>query len=482
MAGIWGAEAQDTAARLVLRHTVLREEIAVPVTRDGPRFRADLLPESTAALAEGRWSTLLGDVPVRLLTSAGADLPCPHTLAGRRFTAARRHGDRLELVAGSPLAEAERGAYRQRGLRTAYYPDRRRHSPLSDTVLFAGGDSPRAVLAELVGRGCGLRPLWVTGDRRHAAPPGAAPVEWYSRGWYEALATARHIVTDDQLPDWFERRPGQTVVQIWHGTPLGRIGTDLTGTPHADHRRIEALPRLARQWSLLVSPSRWATPVLRRALAYDGEVLEAGNPANDPLLAPGRDRVRDRVRAALGAGPDARVVLYAPTYRIHLPLGPRQPGLHRPDPAGLDVVELERKLGEDHVVLVRRHARVAGAPPGGRDVSAHPTTSGLLLAADVLVTDYSGLICGFAHTGRPMLFHPYDLAHYRDTARGFYADFEALAPGPLLADTGAVAEALREPEAVGAAHADAYAAFRAAFCDLDDGRAAARVVDRLTGC
>ncbi|PKV86036.1 CDP-glycerol glycerophosphotransferase [Streptomyces sp. TLI_146] len=481
VAGTWDAEARETAARLVLRHTVLREEVAVPVARDGARFRAAVPAEATGSLAEGRWSTLLGDVPVRLLTSAGADLPRHHTLAGRRFTAARRHGDRLELVAGSPLAEAERGAYRQRGLRTAYYPDRRRHGPLHDTVLFAGGDSPRAVLAELSRRESGLSPLWVTGDRR-AAPSGAEPVEPYSRGWYEALATARHIVTDDQLPDWFERRPGQTVVQTWHGTPLGRIGTDLTGTPHADHRRIEALPRLARQWSLLVSPSRWATPVLRRALAYEGEVLEAGNPANDPLLAPGRDRARERVRASLGASPDARVVLYAPTYRTHLPLGRRHPALHRPDPAGLDVVELERKLGEDHMVLVRRHARVAGAVPGGRDVSAHPTTSGLLLAADVLVTDYSGLICGFAHTGRPMLFHTYDLAHYRDTARGFYADFEALAPGPLLADTGAVAEALREPEAAAAAHADAYAAFRTAFCDLDDGRAAARVVDRLTGC
>ncbi|GGP68390.1 bifunctional glycosyltransferase/CDP-glycerol:glycerophosphate glycerophosphotransferase [Streptomyces melanogenes] len=482
VAGTWGAEANETGARLVLRHIVLREEVTVPVTRDGVRFRATVPAEVTGSLTEGRWSTLLGDVPVRLLTSAGADLPRHHTLAGRRFTAGRRHGDRLELVAGSPLAEAERGAYRQRGLRTAYYPDHRRHGPLSDTVLFAGGDSPRAVLAELVSRDSGLTPLWVTGERWRAAPPGAEPVEPYSRGWYEALATARHIVTDDQLPEWFERRPGQTVVQTWHGTPLGRIGTDLTGTSHADHRRIEALPRLAHQWSLLVSPSRWATPVLRRALAYEGEVLEAGNPANDPLLAPDRDRVRAQVRAALGAGPDARVVLHAPTYRTHLPLGPRHPGLHRLDPAGLDLVELERKLGEDHLLLVRRHARVAGAPRGGRDVSAHPTTSGLLLAADVLVTDYSGLICGFAHTGRPMLFHTYDLAHYRDTARGFYADFEALAPGPLLADTGAVAEALREPESAASAHAGAYAAFRTAFCDLDDGRAAARVVDRLTGC
>ncbi|WP_344075629.1 bifunctional glycosyltransferase/CDP-glycerol:glycerophosphate glycerophosphotransferase [Streptomyces crystallinus] len=518
VAGTWSADGFG-GARLVLRHTVLREEVTALLTRDGVRFRATVPAEAMASLTEGRWSILLGEAPVRLLTSTGAALPRPRDLFGRRFTAARRHGDRLELVAGSPLAEAERGAYRQRGLRTAYFPDRRPHGRLGnavlrrdtvlpgtvppgtvlpdtvlpdtvlrdtvlrDTVLFTGGDSPRAVLAELVARGSGLTPLWVTGDRRRAAPPGAAPVEPGSRAWYEALATARHIVTDDHLPEWFERRPGQSVVQTWHGTPLGRTGTDLTGTLHADHRRIEALPHLARQWSLLVSPSRWATPVLRRALAYEGEVLEAGNPANDALLAADRDRTRARVRAALGAGPDARVVLYAPTYRCHLPLGPSHPGVHRPDPAGLDVVELERKLGQDHLVLVRRHARVAGAVAGGRDVSAHPTTSGLLLAADVLVTDYSGLICGFAHTGRPMLFHTYDLAHYRDTARGFYADFEALAPGPLLSDTGAVAEALAAPESGATTHAGAYTAFRAAFCDLDDGRAAARVVDRLTaGC
>lgn len=76
VAGTWGADdVRDAAARLVLRHTVLREEVAVPVARDGVRFRATVPPETTASLVEGRWSTLLGDFPVRLLTSAGAALP-----------------------------------------------------------------------------------------------------------------------------------------------------------------------------------------------------------------------------------------------------------------------------------------------------------------------------------------------------------------------------------------------------------------------
>ncbi|MFO1533925.1 MAG: CDP-glycerol glycerophosphotransferase family protein [Thermoplasmatota archaeon] len=37
----------------------------------------------------------------------------------------------------------------------------------------------------------------------------------------------------------------------------------------------------------------------------------------------------------------------------------------------------------------------------------------------------------------------YDLAEYRDETRGFYFDFEAGAPGPLLATSGAVGDALQ---------------------------------------
>ena len=43
-----------------------------------------------------------------------------------------------------------------------------------------------------------------------------------------------NIVTNTQLPEWFERRDGQTVVQTWHGTPLKRIGLDLAGTAQAN--------------------------------------------------------------------------------------------------------------------------------------------------------------------------------------------------------------------------------------------------------
>jgi CDP-glycerol glycerophosphotransferase len=85
----------------------------------------------------------------------------------------------------------------------------------------------------------------------------------------------------------------------------------------------------------------------------------------------------------------------------------------------------------------------------------------------------------YANTGRPMLFFTYDLDAYANGIRGFYADFSEIVPGPLLRTTDDVAEALRDLDAVRSSHAQRYQEFTRRFCELDDGHASARVVDRL---
>ncbi|MFD8062673.1 CDP-glycerol glycerophosphotransferase family protein [Streptomyces cyaneofuscatus] len=486
--------ASCAGASLLLRHETLDETVPVTeVTVEGlptGRFSARIAPP----LPEGPWALHLDGHPVRVLTSLAAHLP----RGDSALALERRNGDRLTVLAAPALPVAERSAYSRRLLRDAHHPARRTtaHLPLLDTVLYAGGsggDSPRAVHAELVRRGTETEHLWVTGTtpgRTTPVPPGARAVPVHSAAWYEALARSRRIVTDEQLPAWFERRPGQSVVQTWHGTPLGRFGTGLTETLYADHQHLATLAHRSAQWSVLVSPSRFATPLLRRSLAYGGEVLEAGSPANDVLCAPDREKTAEEIRRTLGVPEDHRVVLYAPTYRDHLAHPPSAsrdapdrtaPGPYRWDPA-LDPHALARSLGPGHTVLVRRHPRVTGGVrngPGVLDVSGHPSAAGLLLIADVLVTDYAGLMFDFALTGRPMLFHTYDLEHYRDTVRGFCLDFETRAPGPLLVTTDEVAQALHGLGAVAARHADAYESFRRDYCDLDDGGAAGRVADRL---
>src|SRR5207244_7038343 len=102
---------------------------------------------------------------------------------------------------------------------------------------------------------------------------------------------------------------------------------------------------------------------------------------------------------------------------------------------------------DEHVGLRRAHKAVAATVdlerhPRVRNVSDRDDIGELLLAADVLVTDYSSVMFDFAVTGKPMLFFTYDLARYRDELRGFYFDFVSEAPGPLIETQADLVEAL----------------------------------------
>ncbi len=70
-----------------------------------------------------------------------------------------------------------------------------------------------------------------------------------------------------------------------------------------------------------------------------------------------------------------------------------------------------------------------------------------------------------------MLFFTYDLEQYRDNLRGFYFDFEAEAPGPLLATSDEVIAAIGNIDSVAEQHRGAYRKFTEKFCPLDDGKA-----------
>jgi CDP-glycerol glycerophosphotransferase len=277
------------------------------------------------------------------------------------------------------------------------------------------------------------------------------------------------------MPSFYRKRSGTTYLQTWHGTPLKRIAFDIPGRTFAN--RPEYLRDLSRdiaKWDALVSPNPLSTEVMRRAFRYDGEVLETGYPRNDLLLDPRRAEIRRRVRDELGIPEASRAVLYAPTWRDSHAFS-----------LELDVARLLGEL-DGHFLLLRLHQLVdpaAGlaADPRFRDVSTYTDNRELFLAADVLVTDYSSVMFDFAVTGKPMLFYTYDLDSYRDEVRGFTFDFEREAPGPLCRDTGELIEELGELDAVIDRFRPGYEAFRARFCGLEDGRAAARVIDAVFG-
>jgi CDP-glycerol glycerophosphotransferase len=349
-----------------------------------------------------------------------------------------------------------------------------------DVVLFESwrgqfSDNPRAISEELHRRGVGLEHVWVIDPALAGElPDWVVPVAPESAEHIALMGRARYLVANGTVLGFHRKRRGTTFMQTWHGTPLKRIGFH---TRRSDSRTARlAAKTLAKNipnWDLLVSPNAFSTAILREAFRYSGTVLETGYPRTDLLVAPEAGAIRERVRKHLGIAPDQCAVLYAPTFRDD-----RRFALEA------DVQQVARELGGTHVVLLRTHKIDTGQLTLGdeslfQDVSRYSDNRELYLAADLLVTDYSSVMFDFAVTRKPMLFYAPDLAEYRDELRGFYFDFEAEAPGPILSNADALTRAVEDVEAGAERWKDAYAAFVDRFCHLDDGRASARVVDAL---
>jgi CDP-glycerol glycerophosphotransferase len=341
-------------------------------------------------------------------------------------------------------------------------------------------DNPRALYESLIASGHPGTHVWlVDSEHVHEFPADVETAEIGSEQCVKELESADVVVSNTHIElDW-DKSPGTRYLQTWHGTPLKHIHFDSLWAPpgHVAH-----LTEDVRRWDYLLSPNRASTEILRKAFGFSGEVAETGYPRNDVLTGPHRDRIRDRVRRRLGIGANATVVLYTPTWRDDVldAQGRQDFRLH------LDLDEFTRRLGDDHYLLLRTHFLISAqlppiGRPGVRDVSAYPDVSDLYLAADVMVTDYSSTMFDFAVTGKPLLFYTYDLAHYRDTLRGFYFDFAQHAPGPLLPTSADVVGALADLALVRARYAPAYDRFREKYCHLDDGRATARVIERFLG-
>ena len=293
----------------------------------------------------------------------------------------------------------------------------------------SGGDNPAAICEDLAAHDVRAPLWWSVVDGTVPVPSGAVPVVVGSQEWVEALRTSRVIVTNDHLPDWFSKREGQHLLQTWHGTPIKKLLHDAApGSVSLRYQRLMA--RQVPQWDLLLAQNREAEQRLRRALGYGGQVRVGEYPRNVRLL--GGIEVGRRVRSDLGIGEEQQVILYAPTWRERL----RHPGglAGHSNGQGLqgDVYPAHRT---DAVVLMRTHHMNRARPgPGLVDVSRYPSIEELMMAADVLVSDYSSIFLDFALTGKPAVVYVPDLEHYRDVERGLYGDWPRGSGLPVALD------------------------------------------------
>ena len=380
---------------------------------DGPAIEAPIVPAPAGGAA----------VPDDVVPGGGSGRP-----ARRARIITRRDGS-VAVAVIPPLTPRERS---RRGRRFLVEREAEALRPAVFMESFggrSGGDNPAAICEDLAAHDVRAPLWWSVVDGTVPVPSGAVPVVVGSQEWVEALRTSRVIVTNDHLPDWFSKREGQHLLQTWHGTPIKKLLHDAApGSVSLCYQRLMA--RQVRQWDLLLAQNREAEQRLRRALGYSGQVRVGEYPRNVKLL--GGIEVGRRVRSDLGIGEEQRVILYAPTWRERL----RHPeGLAGHSNGQGLLGEVYPAHRTDAVVLMRTHHMNRARPgPGLVDVSRYPNIEELMMAADVLVSDYSSIFLDFALTGKPAVVYAPDLERYRDVERGLYGDWPRRSGLPVALD------------------------------------------------
>ena len=112
-----------------------------------------------------------------------------------------------------------------------------------------------------------------------------------SREWYDVLGTARVLVTNTELEEWYRRRPDQLVVQCFHGYPSKAMGESQWRARDLPPRRVEVMRRRSVEtWDLISTPTPEMTEVYREQYGYTGPAAEHGYPRDDALRRRGRRR------------------------------------------------------------------------------------------------------------------------------------------------------------------------------------------------
>lgn len=317
-------------------------------------------------------------------------------------------------------------------------------------------------------------------------------VRYGSPAYIRALATSEYLVNNATFPPDFSKRPGQTYLNTWHGTPLKQMGYDI---PHGALEAANTMRNFVSADYLLSANSFMTEQMYLQAYKLDGifrgTIIEEGYPRIDrqKLTPSDADAVRARLVASGIPLGDRKIILYAPTWK--------GTSFRRPqddvEELAAHVAELQGRVdSQKYLVLLKTHQiahRFAKARPELRRilVSNEVPTNVVLGVTDVLITDYSSIFFDFLATGRPVLFFTPDLSDYAEE-RGLYLETDKW-PGPLCRTMDELAAAISQVtispgtakasamERPPAAFAERYASAARRFCSLDDGRASRRVVD-----
>lgn len=306
-----------------------------------------------------------------------------------------------------------------------------------------------------------------------------------SGDYFRYYAASRFWVNNVTVPDYLVPGRHHVYIETWHGTPLKRLGCDITtdSDPRQSRERMHKRYRKkGKKVSWFLSPSAYYTEKITSAFDLQGKAknrfIHSGYPRNDALFHSTEEK-KASIRAKLGISDAKKVILYTPTWR-DTDYSPEH-GFEYKNP--VDLKKVSELLPEETVLLFRAHHQngLHDVISGSRkviDVTDVDDINQLYLVSDLMVTDYSSTMFDYSILKRPMVFHLYDKEEYESRIRGFYFDLSEL-PGSVTTNEEELAAAITDQLASFDYETNAsYQAFCRKFNEWEDGEAARRVIEQ----
>lgn len=348
----------------------------------------------------------------------------------------------------------------------------------NNKIVFINEDyscNPKAIAEELLRRGTGAKLIWLSDYAIEDISSNIKLVKKSGiKGAYH-LSTARVLVMNskgDKIR--YSKKNKQYLIQTHHGSfPLKYVEAECE----------EKLPKVYVKYSkidskitdLMLSDSEWTSKFCRKALWYNGNVLESGYPRND-IYFNWKDIDKQNIRKELGLDGKKKVVTYAPTFRDNGDFS-----CYNLDANRL-LKELNNKTGDDWVLLVRAHPNIYFLSGKSldfdysdniRDVTSYPDAQRLFLVTDLLITDYSSIMIDFILMHKPVLLYATDEKEYV-AQRGIRPEYYKL-PFPHCKNNDELIESLKNLN-IDNPYSDDFLKW---YGSKDDGHASERVVNRI---
>jgi CDP-glycerol glycerophosphotransferase (TagB/SpsB family) len=272
------------------------------------------------------------------------------------------------------------------------------------------------------------------------------------------------------------------IVQVWHGTPIKRIG--MYDYKVKDNDRIN-IQKESLDYNIFITGSNLEKHYISSAiLLKESNFLISGLPRNDYLIHTDKATINHKFTNQLK---DKSVILYAPTFRdfgetLFFPF----------DDFNLEDLILYLKK-RDTLLLLRPHPNDSENFKKLTKLSSMSKNSILMATnkniqdvnellpfVDIVVTDYSSIYIDLLLKDIPSIFIPYDLEEYK-TVRGLAYDYELVTPGPKVSTQKDFINAIGEALNTAPNYREKRNFVKKMFHKYDDGQACERIVNAIKG-